>query len=190
MSNAVLTNNATKLAISTPPELDFDAIVSKNALRSVKGVTRERLLINHSKLFATCAAETRSLLGQEKGNNLPAEIADKLSNAVDAFINQHIQRINPSNAISFRRSFAHKSRDMQIVDKLTAIGENVLNLKEQHLGCNILLTEKNRSLDELMKKPNPDYDREMSVKEEIAKLERTKTFIESCLAKNAEIKSA
>jgi predicted transcriptional regulator len=186
MSNQALAPSATQLAISSPREVPFEACVIKYAVRSVKGVTRERVLLNSSKLFSLCAEEIRSLMGIEKGNQLPKEVAEKLSDAINEYITKQVNRITPANALSFRRSFYADFRNLRVTDRVTAVGENIISLKEQKLGVDILLTEKNRALDDLMKKPNPDYDREANMKEQIQKLELIKAHIVASLAKLEE----
>lgn len=181
MSQAIAPQ-ATDLAISTPNRIDIDSLVEKNAKRTVKGVTRERLLINGSKLFSAVCAEYKSMIALDKSNRLSDEIAAKIQASIDKFIEKQVNRVNPRNAVSFRTYFAHDFRNLRIVERVNALGENSLILKEQLLGVHCLLTAKNNALKDLEKKPTPDYDREASVKEEIRKLELTEQHIKATLA--------
>jgi len=157
-------------------------VVEKNARRQTKGLAREAFTLNASKLFASCCAEVKSMLGAEKTNRLPQEVADSLNNAIEAFCQSRIHEVNPQNVLSLRKYFHADNRNLRITERVQVVGENSLPLKEQLFGVNLAINAKNKRLDDLMKKATPDYDLEKSIKEHIAKLELTKMHIEASLA--------
>jgi hypothetical protein len=188
MSQA-LAQSATQLAVGGVDDITLPQLVEKNATKSIKGVTRERLFLNRSKLFATCAAELLSRSGTEsakQGGRLPAELADRLYEEVDAFIQRQINRINPQNSLSFRRAWKHNKRDMSIVDRITAIGENNLTLEDQNIGCNTLLHDLDDREARYYASNKPDIDKERQFKEYRAALQLTKQHILACISKLKE----
>lgn len=175
--------NATDLAVSNGvsewSEQDFKDCALRNSKRTAKGTTRERSELHYNKLISACCADYRShftaLYG--KSERLPSDIHQQIDKAVTELIQSQLNRVNVANVISFRRGFYHNQRNMEITDRLTSIGENKLPLEEQLLGVNIYITSANKKLDDLMKKPTPDYDREREMKQTIMRLEVTKQFI-------------
>lgn len=171
-------------AFSTPQEVNFLAIVEKNSRRVVKenSTTREGWTLNHSKLFSACCAEVKSSLGMEQAARLPQEVADKINDAIVSFGMSRLSAINPTNVISIRKAFHADNRNLRVTERITAVGENTLPLKEQLLGIKLAIGVKERRLKDIQAKPNPDYDLEKSTKEHIAKLELTKAHIEASIA--------
>ena len=182
MSNA-LAQNATDLAVSgnTEESFDFVACARRNAIRTAKGTTRERQFLQYNKLISTCCADYRShfpaIYDKTMNARLPAPIFEKIDLAVTECIQEQLNRVNVTNAISLRRGFHHSEKQMVVTDRITSIGENKLPLKEQLLGINIFITTANRRLDDLMKKPTPDFEREKTTRQQIMRLELTKQYI-------------
>lgn len=182
MSPNILAQSVTQLSVSSPDVIDFAAIVQKNSARSVKGVTRERLLLNFNKLCNACRDEVRSLLGIQKGR-LPDEINVKVEEAVQVFIQQQVNRVHPGNALSFRTYFAHDFRNLRVVERVNALGENTLALKEQSFGVTLLLNK----AEERLTKFKADLNRytregEEALQKTITELSLTKKHIEASIA--------
>jgi hypothetical protein len=181
MSNAI-SQNATNLAVSgnTEENFSFEACAKRNAERTAKGSTRERQFLQYNKLITACCADYRSHFPMiyGKSERLPSAVFEKIDKAVTKYIQYHLNRVNVQNAISFRRGFYHNQKQMEVTDRVTAVGENKLPLAEQHLGINIMIHDANKRLDDLMKKPTPDHDREKEMRATIMRLELTKSFIE------------
>jgi hypothetical protein len=194
-----LGQNATDLAVSPTQEQDYDfaACVKRNAERTAKGTTRERHELRYNKLISACCADYRSHYPMIYGKTerLPTDIHSKIEEAVTNFVQNQLNRVNVTNVVNFRRGFHHNEREMEITDRITTVGENKLTLQEQLLGVNIYINSANKRLDDLMKKPTPDYERERMVKQSIMRLEITKQFIlgeintQEKLKKEAEAKS-
>lgn len=163
---------------------NFAESAQRASSRQAKGLTRERVFLNRQKLIASCCADYRAHFAAVYGKTerLPSVIFERIETAVDELIAKNLRAINPCNAVSLRRAFAHKANDMKFVERVTAVGENEITLQEQHCGCVIALEQAKRRLIELEKKPNPDYEREKQVKQSIMKLELTKSFIEGEIA--------
>jgi hypothetical protein len=179
-----LKTNANDAAISTPKEIDYTAVVEKNAVRILKAnqATRFHTVLNASKLFSSVCAEVKSMLGANKVGRLPNEIAAKISDAIAAYQIKMIAQVNPSNVQSVIRSFRHSARDMAVVEQVRATGINSLALAEQHLGITILINTQERRLTALQSKPSPDLDAEANCKESIKRMELTRFHIEACQA--------
>jgi len=180
MSNA-LAQNATDLAVAGQNEENFDilACVKRNAERTAKGVTRERQFLQYNKLVTACCADYRSHFPMiyGKSERIATEIFTKIDKTVTEFIQEQLNRVNVGNVISLRRGFYHNQRQMEVTDRISSIGENKLSLAEQKLGINIFITNANKKLDDLMKKPTPDYDAEKECRAYIMRLTVTRDFI-------------
>lgn len=191
MSNAIA-QNATQLAVSSPEKVTvdtIDGIIQKHSMRSIKGVTRERLMLNNSKLFASVCDEVRSVLGQAKGR-LPDELADVVQERVNLFITKQVNRVNPGNSLSFRTYFAHDSKNLRVVEKVNALGQNTLALKEQAFGCTLLITATEKKLKELIADLNRySREREDAIKAEIAALKITQQHINATIAANESLQT-
>lgn len=181
--NVATSNNANQAAVSTPKDIDLVSCVARQASRQVKAgsSTRERYMLNKSKLFSAVCSEVKSLLGLEKTLRLNEEMADKINSAVDSYIIGRIAEVNPTNCRSVTKSFKHDSRNLQVVEKVSAIGENLLSLKEQLLGIHILQRTAEKRLTDLQAKKSPNYEAEENVKKYIAKLNLTETHISAQL---------
>ena len=180
MSNAI-SQSATNLAVSGQGEENFDflACVRRNAERTAKGTTRERQFLQYNKLISACCADFRShfpaIYG--KSERIASDVFSKIDKVVTDFINSQLSRVNVTNVVGIRRGFYHNQKQMEVTDRITSIGENKLPLNEQLLGITIFITAANRRLDDLMKKPTPDYDREKETRAQIMRLTVTKDFI-------------
>lgn len=176
-----ISQSATNLAVSPLGEQKFDieACVKRNAERTAKGTTRERQFLQRNKLISSCCADYRAHFPMIYGKTerLPSAVYNEIEKAVDTFITAQMARIHNLNVISMRRSFFHNSRDMEITERITNVGENKLSLQEQLLGVTTFITQAERRLKDLEAKPTPDYDREKAVKANIMRLQLTKDFI-------------
>lgn len=182
--NPSTVKNANEAAVSTPKDVDIPSLVEKAASRKIsKDSTLESFTLNQTRVFSAVCAEYKSLMGLERSARLPDETAAKITDAIDAFIDQKVKTINSRNAISFRKTLAYSQADAQVYIKLTATGKQILALKDQKLAISILIREEQERLDKAMIKPNPDYDREAKMKLKIRKMEFGKAFIESELKK-------
>lgn len=187
-----IAQSATQLAVSngesnwTP--LQFDDSTQRNAEKRAKGITREGNLLNRNKLISAVCADYRSHFASIYGrtDRLPSEVFAMVETAVDKFINSKLSEINLTNAISYRRSFFHKPNTCEVVERVTAIAENTLLLKEQHLGINMLINTTEKRLAMLQAKKTPDYEKEKQVKAQIMRLELTRAFIEGEQTKQAK----
>lgn len=180
MSNAIA-QSAAVLTQSANGEdnFDFQLAVKTVAERSAKGITRESKLLNRNKLVAGACAQYRARFAAIYGktDRLPSEIFNKIESAVDEFIDSTLKQVNSLNSISLRRAFYHKSNDLEVVERVTVIGENKLSLKEQKLGVTLMIGQAEKRLKDLEAKPTPDLDREKQVKQTIMKLTVTQNFI-------------
>ena len=190
MSNAIAPS-ATQLAVSNNGEsnYDFALTVQKLAERNAKGLTRESHNINHNKLISAVCADYRnhfaSLYG--KTERLPSAIYDKIVQTVDEFIIKTLNSVNITNSVSVRRSFSHKANDFKFVERVTAIGENELSLKEQHFGCVLAMGQTEERLKKLYAKPTPNLDLEKSTKAQLMKLQLTLDFIKAEMKHQEEL---
>lgn len=180
MSNAI-GQSATQAAVSGNGEANFDfALHVKDAAhRQSKGITRERRMINRSKLKSSVCAVYRAKFASIYGktDKLPADINDKIDAAIVDYINDTLKLVNADNAISYRRAFYHNANDLMITERVMSVGENSLTLKEQLLGVDLFIGQAEKRLKELEAKKTPDYDREKAVKAQIMKLNITREFI-------------
>lgn len=191
MSNSnVLSQSATSIAVcATEADWQFDASAKRCSERQAKGLTQSKHMCNRQKLIAAMCAEYRShfpaIYG--KSERLPSDVFEKIEHAADTEILSLLALIHPGNAQSVRRAFAHKARDRKFVLRTVATGEDDISLKEQHLACQLALTQANKRLSDLMVKPTPDYDREKQVKTQIIELELTLQFIEGEMKHQAKL---
>jgi len=185
MSNAIA-QSASVVTINPCGEENYDFLecAMRSSSRQSKGLTRERVFLNRQKLVASVCADYRAHFAAIYGKTerLPSVVFEKVESAVDTVIERNLKAVHTGNAISMRRAFAHKANDMKFVERVTCVGENELALQEQHCGCVIALEQAKRRLMDLEKKPNPDHEREKQVKQQIMKLELTKSFIEGEIA--------
>ena len=189
MSNAIA-QSATQLVVDTHSEdnYDFGLAAVTAASRQAKGLTRERWTLNRQKLIASVCADYRGRFAAIYGrtDRLPTSVFVKVETAVDSVVNKLLSAVNTANAVSMRRSFAHKPADMLICERVTAVGENSLTLQEQHLGVNLFIGTANRHLNDLIK-VGGKLDQEKQVKAQIMRLELTKSFIEGEMKHQAEV---
>lgn len=193
MSN-VIAQSATQLSVSNHgkdwTEVEFQACVQRAAERTAKGTTRERLMLNRSKLIHSVCEDYRSHFPERFGkrdvngvilhplSRLPTDEFNKVEKAVDEYLNTQLHRINALNCISFRRAFHHNASQQSISERVVATGENILSLQEQKLGVTLFITTCERKLRDLQSKPTPDYDAEKECKQQLMRLNATKAFIE------------
>jgi hypothetical protein len=186
-TSQVLAPSATMLTVSNQTEENYplSEVTQRIAKLKAKGATRENWSINKKKLVSAVCADYRNHFAMiySKSDRLPTQIHDKIVEAVEKFIADTLKVVNVTNAISVRKAFAWNERDLEIYESVNIRGKNILSLKEQHLGVNILLTTANNRLKDLEKKPSPDYELEQSIKHRILKLEITKTSIETDIRK-------
>jgi len=170
MSQAIA-QSATQLTVSGQGEdnFDFAASVKRSAERTAKGATRESQMLKFNVLISLVCADYRSHFASLYGktDRLPTAIFNKVEAAVTEYINSMLNRVNATNVISFRRAFHHNSRDYEVTERVTNLGENKLTLKEQLLGITIMITAAEKRLKDLEAKPTPDYDREKQILGEI-----------------------
>jgi len=182
----VRSQSATLLAKSTVPKenWDFAGAVERTAKRKSAGATRERHMLNFQKLVSSVCAEYRMHHAGEYGRTerLPTEIHGKIQTLCQEYIQKQLAQVHVGNVLSVQRRFFHKWKDSEIVERVTATGENVIALKEQLLGVKIFIGQTEKRLKDCEAKPTPDYDREASIKESLAKLNRTKLYVESEIA--------
>lgn len=191
MSNAIAPSTSL-LTPSVVPEADYPFAERVNLMmeRQSKGVTREAKLLNRNKLVTALCSDYRSHYAAIYGktDRLPSAIFEKIEETVDAGIESQLQRVNKHNSIGFRRAFHHDFNQQRVTERVTATGENMLSLDEQHLGVVIFITNCERKLKDLEAKKTPDYEREKQVKEQLMKLNVTKAFIEGEIQHQAKVK--
>lgn len=189
--NTAIAQSATQLAVSANGETSFDFALaaSKAAKRSSKGVTRERQMLDRNKLISSVCAEYRAAFVAiyGKSDRLPSDIFEKIKEHVDAYINKQLSTVHAGNVISHRRAFYHDHKNMAVTERVINTGENTLTLKEQLFGVNMFITQAEKRLQDLMAKKTPDYDREKATKEQILRLQCTKSFIEGEIAHQAKV---
>lgn len=193
--SAVLSQSATNLSVSNDnPEWDDEMFASRvkvHASRNAKGVTRESQLLNRQKLIAMLCADYRAhfVAIYGKTDRLPTAIFERVEKAVDNFISEKMKEVNVTNSISYRRSFFHNHKEMEVTERVQVTGENKLTLQEQHLGVTIFITQAEKRLKDLEAKKTPDYEREKEVKANIMRLNLTKQFIEGEMKHQEELKN-
>jgi hypothetical protein len=185
MSNA-LSQSATEITLSVNGEASWDYVSSaiRAAERKAKGLTKERFELKRQTLISACCADYRSHFASVYGRTerLPSDVFEKIESAVDALIASKLAMIHTGNAVSVRRTFAHKPNDMKFVSRVTAVGEDEISLEEQHFACTLAIGQAVKRLTDLQAKKTPDYDREKEVKAQIMRLNLTREFIEGEIA--------
>lgn len=182
------TSNANEAAVSTPKEIDIAAIVSKVAAIKIKttkqgdSTTRERVSLNREKLVNACRSEWKSLRAQDKLSRVPDEIDSKIIQCCEEYITHKIGQIHPLNALTFNRKIVPDFRNDMMVEKVTAVGKNLLRLEEQKLFCDIAIRETEEHLTRIQAMPATTPDREVKVKEKISKLQKMLLWIETNIA--------
>ena len=192
MSETVVANSATALAVSSPSEADyqFDVACRNAATRTAKGATRERQMLNRQKLIAAICADYRAHFAAVYGKSerLPSNVFEHIEAEADKYLIGQMKAVNVQNIIGMRRGFHHDSKQAMVTERVTLTGENFLALQEQHLGITIFITQLERRLDDVMRKKTPDYDLEKRIKQQLAQCNYTKTFVEGEIAKQKELK--
>jgi|ERR1041385_1952890 hypothetical protein len=192
MSSNALTNQATKLAVQSQGEdsFDFNSRLHALAVRTAKGSTRERQLVQWNKLFAAMCADYKAHFPAIYGrtDSLPANIVNKIETAITEYVNKSIlTTIRADNILSYNRKFYYNARNNAVTERIQLLGENTLLLKEQLLGVDIYITQAKKRLKDLEAKPTPDYKREQSCKEQINRLEVTREYILGELARQQKV---
>ena len=185
----ILAQNATNLAVSTPTDQDNVEMVRRLMVRAIKNpdrvATRERINLNFSKLMQACRNEWKSKNGGV--NRVPDEIDKILQTTVQAEILSNINRINPSNAMNFNVKDSLDFKNLAIVEKVTATGQNTLILQAQLEGCNRLIRENSDKIEYYLKQSangnsGKDYtDLLKSAKSRKMELEMTKHHIQATI---------
>ena len=193
MSNAI-GQSATAIAITPCGEEDYDfvAAVARAMSRKVKdnGVTRERQMLVRQQLIDTVKSEFRQHFAgvYGKSENLPSAVYGKIVEAVDSKVQEQLNRVNVTNVVSLRRGFHWSEKTMSVTDRITVVGENILDLKEQHLGINCFISAAERRLKDLEAKKTPDLELEKQVKDRIRRLMVTRSFIEAEIKHQESVK--
>jgi hypothetical protein len=186
MSQA-LAQSATELTVSNNGEVnyDFKGTANKLSVKAIKGATREGFNLNRGKLISAMVNDYKARFASiySPKEHLPSDIFQKIENACDELIASQLGRVNSKNALTWRRSFAHKAQQQCIVDRITIIGENTLPLEEQLLGVNILISEQNRKIEDYLlgKMPGWNEDTLTKARQRIISLEGTKKHIEDSI---------
>jgi len=184
-----LAQNATDLAVSTPTEQDNVEMVRRLMVRAIKNpdrvATKERLNLNFSKLLNAVRGEWKSKNGGVA--RVPDEMDKVLQEIVQNEILSNINRINPQNSMSFNVKDALDFKNLAIVEKVTATGQNTLALKAQLAACNRLLRENSDKIEYYEKQmangnSNKDYTELLkNAKRRKIELDMTKSHIQSTI---------
>lgn len=172
----------------------IDEIILNNASRSVKGVTRERLMLNYGKLKSAVCDVVRSLMGQSKGR-VSDELETLIDGRISVFVTANINRVNTANVVSFNRAFGHDARNLAVVENVQVKGRNSLSLKEQSFGMTLLMNRAEARLAKFqLDTKNYTREKEADLQKAINELRITKAHIEASLkliedAKKEEAKS-
>lgn len=188
-----LAQSATQLSVSTPTEIDLVALVKRNATKAIKGATTERLMLNNSKLMNLCRADYKSQSALDKSARLPDELDNKLQSIVNEFITSNINRVHAGNALTFRTYDALDFRNFAIVEKVSASGQNTLELQRQIEGCNRLLRVASDKLAEYRKQDangNSMKDYAELIKKQVEYVSKLEFVREHVRKTIAEIKTA
>jgi len=180
MSNAIA-QSTSQVAISPAGEDSYPFADRLKSImeRTVKGTTRERQMLNVSKLTSALCADYRAHFPAIYGKTerLPSEVFEKIQTEVTTAVNEQLNRVHAGNAISFRRGFHHNAKEMEITERVVNTGENKLTFREQLLGVDLFIGAAERRLKDLEAKKTPDYDREKEIKQQIMRLNLTKQCI-------------
>jgi hypothetical protein len=189
MSQA-LAQSATQLTKSNGLEewldIDFFNSATKAAGRKVgkDSVALERYVMKREAIASAVAADYRAhqagLFG--RSDRLPSAIMDKCYAGTDKFIAQVMAMINPSNIITARRAFYHDVNDNKVTERCTIVGENLLDLKKQHLGILLFKGQAEKRLKAFQTEGKPDHDREVKLENAVRRCEQTMAFIEGEMA--------
>jgi hypothetical protein len=189
-----IAQSATQLAVSPNGEHEFDFnLVAKNASFSdSKGLTREKAMLQRSKLITSVVNTYRSHFSSIYGRKdvLPKDIFEKIEQAVDLVIAEAMSAVHNCNVISMRRAFHYQKSSMSVTERVTVVGENILTLREQKLGITLYIGQAEKRLRELQAKPTPNHDAEKKLNERLMNLGITKSFIETELQKLEEVQAA
>jgi hypothetical protein len=181
MSNATaISNNATKLSISTPSEMDLVLLVREVAeTKSTCGVTLRGKHGDQS-LFSGVCKSVKSRLGIAKEERLPEETANKVNEAIAIFWRQQLEKVigyGEVQTVTFDKPSAEYDDAGNVSDiKKNArvhVSASVPDSKERKFFTLTLLNSAKKRL--VMMKDRPSvYDRDDYAKQEnkIAALEK------------------
>lgn len=188
MGNA-LAQNATDLVTSNGAsdwdDTLFDLAVKNAAERSAKGMTRERQMLNRSKLITSVCQQYRAAYSSvyAKGANLPSDVFASVTKAVDKFIMKSMARINYENILSFRAFNYVDFGKMRVTSRSQLTGEDMLTLERQIGAVDVAISLAEAALTKLMTKnalpgtSNPNYEKEKELRIRIQKLYDIKAYI-------------
>ena len=192
MSTQAIAQSATQLAESGTGTIDIPHLIKLKATRAIKNPnsnsTTERYNLNGSKLLNAVRMEWRTQSGGVA--RVPDEIDAIIQRDVSEFIMKQVNAINPSNALSWNRKDVLDFKNLRIVEKVTAIGQNDKELQAQLEAANRLLREANDKLAYYEKQDasgnstttKRDYPELIKrVKARIGELELTKSHIKGTL---------
>ncbi len=202
-----LAPSATMLVKSAVKEDDFNiaALVAEVALGKLKagGMIKERCNLNATKLVNSVVARYRNEFTAIylPGQQIRQKSYEKIQDEVGAWITGKLAGfIHDGNSVSARKSYVFRkprledqldSPDTEMprwLLKLTAEGEERIDIKEQRFACNLEIGRIKKRLKDLEAKPNPDHDLERRYREKLVTQETTLNILDVQLAKRAETK--
>lgn len=182
MSNAIA-QSTSQVTVSGVGEdnFDFDASAKRAVSRKTgkSGLTRELNRIKLTDVVSSMCGEYRSINAAIYGKTerLPSEIHGKITEAAEREIGRLLATVNPANCITHRRAFHHDHKNMQVTERVTAVGENMLSLEEQRLGATLFLGEAERKLKAFLTDGKPDRDKQMQLQGTVNRCQMTLNFI-------------
>lgn len=155
--SAVLSQNATELAVSNPlPDWTTDQFhlsVKRAAERKVgkSGITTERLMLKRNDLISAVCADYRNHFAAiyGKSDRLPSDIHAKVVEAVEEFLIKTLTAVNPTNVISQRTYYYPDFKALEITQRINCVGENKVLLQHQLTACSAFIAQVNRRIHDL-----------------------------------------
>lgn len=186
MSQSALAQSATALSVSTPKNIDFDALIVKHATRNCTGMTQARFSLNAEKLKKRTSREIKSLRGIAISENLPADINSKLDTAIDTFIATELGKLKNGTLIHSVSKFVYDKDEERFVKHNIVTSEEILALKEERLAVTLKLTASNKRL-KMLRERNEDPSKITQAEATVAKFEQYHAQLEAEIQAQAEL---
>lgn len=185
MSQA-LAQSATQLAVSTPKEIDYMALVVKHATRNCTGMTQARFSLNAEKLKKRTSRELKARLCIAISENLPADINKKLDTAIDVFISDALSKLKTGTLLSSVSKFVYDKDEERFVKHNIVTSEEILALKEERLAVTLKLTACNKRL-KMLRERNDDPSKITQAEATMFKFEQYHAQLEAEIKAQSEV---
>lgn len=177
LTSNILSNNATSLAVSGQGEENYDFQTRLDFVTAKKlpksGTVTESRKLKRSDIVSMMVQDYRShftaIYGKKQ--NIPAEKHKLICEVVDKYLEAKLGQIGLHNLTTFDRKSKFNVRTGEVVELLTAKGENLLLLKDQHARWTIYQGDVKRRMEDSEKKGTLTDDREKAMKGKLMDIE-------------------